>query len=179
MRRLGDVAEIVMGQSPSSSHYNNKGDGLPLIQGNADIANRKTIKRVFTTEITKRGRRGDILMSVRAPVGEISRAIFDVCLGRGVCAIRYANDFLYHSLIAKESTWAKLSKGSTFDSVNSTDVKAFKIGLPIEYEEQIAIATIFSDMDAEIAALEAKLAKARQVKQGMMQELLTGKTRLV
>jgi type I restriction enzyme S subunit len=179
VRRLGDVAEIVMGQSPSSSHYNNKGDGLPLIQGNADIANRKTIKRVFTTEITKRGRRGDILMSVRAPVGEISRAIFDVCLGRGVCAIRYANDFLYHSLIAKESTWAKLSKGSTFDSVNSTDVKAFKIGLPIEYEEQIAIATIFSDMDAEIAALEAKLAKARQVKQGMMQELLTGKTRLV
>ena len=178
-KRLGDVAEIVMGQSPSSSYYNYKDDGLPLIQGNADIANRKTIKRVFTTEITKRGRRGDILMSVRAPVGEISRAIFDVCLGRGVWAIRYANDFLYHSLIAKESTWAKLSKGSTFDSVNSTDVKAFKIGLPIEYEEQIAIATIFSDMDAEIAALEAKLAKARQVKQGMMQELLTGKTRLV
>jgi len=178
-KRLGDVAEIVMGQSPSSSYYNYKDDGLPLIQGNADIANRLTIKRVFTTEITKRGRCGDILMSVRAPVGEIAHAIFDVCLGRGVCSIRYANDFLYHSLIAKESTWVKLSKGSTFDSVNSTDVKAFEIGLPSEYEEQVAIATILSDMDAEIDAMEAKLAKTRQVKQGMMQELLTGRIRLV
>jgi type I restriction enzyme S subunit len=118
-------------------------------------------------------------MSVRAPVGEIAHAIFDVCLGRGVCSIRYANDFLYHSLIAKESTWVKLSKGSTFDSVNSTDVKAFEIGLPSEYEEQVAIATILSDMDAEIDAMEAKLAKTRQVKQGMMQELLTGRIRLV
>lgn len=118
-------------------------------------------------------------MSVRAPVGEIARAVFDVCLGRGVCAIRYPNDFLYHALIAKESTWAKHSKGSTFDSVNSTDVKAFEIELPTDREEQTAIAAILSDMDAELFALEAKLVKARQVKQGMMQELLTGRIRLV
>jgi type I restriction enzyme S subunit len=84
VKRLGDVAEIVMGQSPSSSNYNASGAGLPLIQGNADIKNRKTITRMFTTQITKRGKSGDILMSVRAPVGEISRAGFDVCLGRGV-----------------------------------------------------------------------------------------------
>ncbi len=179
VKRLGDVAEIVMGQSPSSRHYNRKGDGLPLIQGNADISDRKTIRRVFTTEITKRGRCGDILMSVRAPVGEVSRAVFDVCLGRGVCAIRFPNDFLYHALIAKEPTWVKLSKGSTFDSVNSTDVKVFGIELPKDEAEQTAIAAILSDMDAEIAALETKLAKACQVKQGMMQELLTGKVRLV
>ncbi len=179
VKRLGEIAEIVMGQSPSSAHYNNKGDGLPLIQGNADISNRKTIKRVFTTEVTKRGRRGDILMSVRAPVGEISRAVFDICLGRGVCAIRYPNEFLYHALIAKEPTWAKLSKGSTFDSVNSTDVKAFGIEMPTDDTEQTAIATILSDMDAEITALEEKLAKARALKQGMMQELLTGRIRLV
>jgi len=179
LKRLGSVAEIVMGQSPSSAHYNNTGDGLPLIQGNADIFNRKTIARVFTTEIGKRGRTGDILISVRAPVGEVSCAIFDVCLGRGVCAIRYPNDFLYHALIAKEPTWTKVSKGSTFDSVNSTDVKAFEIEMPADENEQTAIATILSDMDAEIAALEAKLTKARQIKQGMMQELLTGRIRLV
>ncbi len=179
VKRLGDVAEIVMGQSPSSRHYNRKGDGLPLIQGNADISDRKTIRRVFTTEITRRGRCGDILMSVRAPVGEVSRAVFDVCLGRGVCAIRFPNDFLYHALIAKEATWARLSKGSTFDSVNSTDVKVFGIELPKHEAEQTAIAAILSDMDAEIAALEAKLVKACQLKQGMMQELLTGRIRLV
>jgi type I restriction enzyme S subunit len=179
VKRLGDIAEIIMGQSPGSLHYNTKGDGLPLIQGNADISNRKTIMRVFTTEITKRGRCGDILMSVRAPVGEVSYAVFDVCLGRGVCAIRYPNEFLYQALIAKEPTWAKLSKGSTFDSVNSADVKAFEIGLPKDEKEQTAIDAILSDMDTEIAALEEKLAKANQIKQGMMQELLTGRIRLI
>jgi type I restriction enzyme S subunit len=168
-----------MGQSPSSKFYNRKGDGLPLIQGNADISARKAIKRVFTTEVTKLGRDGDILMSVRAPVGEISRTTFDVCLGRGVCSIRFPNDFLYHALIAKEPTWVDFSKGSTFDSVNSTDVKTFGVEIPNDDAEQIAIAGILSDMDDEIAALAAKLAKARQIKQGMMQELLTGRIRLV
>ena len=179
VKQLGDIAEIIMGQSPSSANYNSKGEGLPLIQGNADIFNRKTIKRVFTTEVTKRGQYGDIIMSVRAPVGEVSRATFDICLGRGVCAIRYSNDFLYHALIAKESTWAKLSKGSTFDSVNSADIKAFDIEMPADYAEQTAITSILSNMDSEIAALEEKLAKASQIKQGMMQELLTGRIRLL
>ena len=177
VKRLGDVAEIVMGQSPSSSNYNAKGLGLPLIQGNADIAHRKTIRRIFTTEITKRGKCDDILMSVRAPVGEISRAVFDVCLGRGVCAIRYPNDFMYHYLISQEPSWASLSKGSTFDSVNSADVKALEVCLPNDSAEQTAIATIFSDMDAEITVLETKLAKTRALKQGMMHKLLTGRIR--
>jgi type I restriction enzyme S subunit len=177
--RLGDIAEIVMGQSPSSLNYNSKGMGLPLIQGNADISNRKTIKRIFTTEITKRGKCGDNLMSVRAPVGEISRALFDVCLGRGVCAIRYPNDFMYHYLISLEPKWARISKGSTFDSVNSADVKALEVHLPSDSDEQIAIATILSDMDAEITALEARRDKTKDLKQGMMQELLTGRIRLL
>ncbi len=180
VKRLGEISEIVMGQSPNSIYYNNKGDGLPLIQGNADIYSRQTIKRVFTTEVTKRGYPGDILMSVRAPVGEISRTVFDVCLGRGVCAIRCPRtDFLYYALIARERTWAKFSKGSTFDSVSSTDVKKFEIEQPKDETEQIAIATILSEMDTEITALEAKLSKARQLKQGMMQELLTGRIRLI
>jgi type I restriction enzyme, S subunit len=179
VKRLGDVVEIVMGQSPSSSNYNAKGLGLPLIQGNADIAKRKTIKRIFTTEITKHGRCGDVLMSVRAPVGEISRAVFDVCLGRGVCAIRYINDFMYHYLIWKEPSWTRLSKGSTFDSVNSADVKALEVCLPNDATEQTAIATVLSDMDAEIAALESRRDKTRALKQGMMQELLTGRIRLI
>jgi type I restriction enzyme, S subunit len=176
---LGDVAEIVMGQSPKSSCYNTKGQGLPLIQGNADILNRQTIKRIFTTEITKRGKYGDIIMSVRAPVGEIARAVFESCIGRGVCAIRYDNDFLYHYLIWRESDWVGLSKGSTFDSVNSADIRSFKLFIPNEPQEQIEIANILSDMDAEIGSIESKLSKTRQLKQGMMHELLTGRIRLV
>jgi type I restriction enzyme S subunit len=179
VKRLGDVAEIVMGQSPSSANYNPSGVGLPLIQGNADIENRKTIKRIFTTQITKRGKSGDILMSVRAPVGEVSRAAFDVCLGRGVCAIRYENDFMYHYLIYLEPTWAKHSKGSTFDSVNSADVKALEVHLPTNLSEQTAIAEMLGNMDAELAGLEQRREKTRALKQAMMQELLTGRIRLV
>ena len=179
VKPLGEMAQIVMGQSPSSSNYNLQGDGLPLIQGNADIANRRTIKRVFTTQITKRGRAGDTLMSVRAPVGEVSRATFDLCIGRGMCAIRYPNDFLYHYLIYLEPMWGKHSKGSTFESVNSTDVRVVEIQLPTDIPEQTAIATVLSDMDAELAALEQRLTKTRTLKQGMMQELLTGRTRLI
>ncbi len=178
-RKLGSITEIIMGQSPRSSQYNTNGLGLPLIQGNADILNRKTIKRVFTTEVTKRGRSGDILMSVRAPVGEISRAMFDVCLGRGVCAIRYPNDFIYHAMIAKEPAWVKLSKGSTFDAVNSADINDFEIELPFGKKEQSSIAKILSDIDTGIAALEEKITKTRQIKQGMIQELLTGRIRLL
>lgn len=179
VKRLGGLAEIVMGQSPSSSNYNSTGIGLPLIQGNADIANRWTIKRTYTSQITKRGNAGDVLMSVRAPVGEVSRTMFDVCLGRGVCAIRFSNDFLYHTLVFIEPNWVKHSKGSTFDSVNSDDIKAVEIRLPAEETEQVAIASILSDMDTELLELEARRNKTRNIKQAMMQELLTGKTRLV
>lgn len=179
IKQLGDIVELIMGQSPSSSNYNRHGDGLPLIQGNADIADRITIKRIFTTELTKLGKCGDILLSVRAPVGEVARAAFDVCLGRGVCAIRGGSEFLYHYLISIESSWARLSKGSTFDSINSAELRTLELRLPPSQEEQSAIATILSDMDSELAALETRRDKARQLKQGMMQELLTGRIRLV
>ncbi len=118
-------------------------------------------------------------MSVRAPVGEIARATFDCCLGRGVCAISYRNDFLYHCLIYFEKDWVKLSKGSTFDSINSKEVNELELLIPPSDKEQSAIAEVLSDMDAEIEALEKKRDKYKAVKQGMMQELLTGKTRLI
>jgi len=178
VKKLGEICEINMGQSPSSTNYNTSGVGLPLVQGNADIADRKTIIRNYTSQITKKCNAGDIIMSVRAPVGEIAIATFDACIGRGVCAISYPNDFLYHYLIFIEAQWAKHSTGSTFDSVNFDTIWALEINTPPP-PEQTHIATILSDMDAEIAALETKLVKYGQIKQGMMQELLTGRTRLV
>lgn len=179
VKKLGEVAEIKMGQSPLSENYNQNGIGLPLVQGNADIDNRKTIIRNYTSQITKRGNIGDIIMSVRAPVGEIAKATFDCCLGRGVCAIIAKNDYLYHYLIYSENNWEQFSTGSTFDSVNSNQVNDFSIAIPKSLSEQERIAGILSDMDAEIEALEAQLGKARQIKQGMMQELLTGRVRLI
>ena len=178
VKKLGEIGNVVMGQSPLSEFYNTEGVGLPLIQGNADIENRKTIIRSFTSVITKRGKAGDIIMSVRAPVGEVSKATFNCCLGRGVCSISYKNEYLFHYLIFFEKSWVMLSTGSTFDSVNSKQVKELEIPIPKFEDEQIRIATILSDMDAEIAVFEKKLEKAKMVKQGMMQQLLTGKIRL-
>jgi len=176
---LGSIATIIMGQSPSSQNYNIDGQGLPLIQGNADIKNRKTIIRSYTSEITKRCNSGDTIMSVRAPVGEVAKATSDACIGRGVCAIRYENEFLYHYLIFIESSWSKLSKGSTFDSVTSKEVKELELYTPSTKTEQEVIATVLSDMDKELEALETKLEKYRMIKQGMMDNLLTGKIRLI
>lgn len=179
VKKLGEICEIIMGQSPLSKFYNQKGIGLPLIQGNADIEHRRTIVRNFTSQITKKGNTGDIIMSVRAPVGEIAKATFDCCLGRGVCALRYSNDFLYHYLVFAENKWHTFSTGSTFDSVNSNQIIEFEINIPKSLSEQAHIATILSDMDDEIKVLEQKLTKAKQIKQSLMQELLTGRIRLV
>jgi type I restriction enzyme S subunit len=179
VKKLGEIAEITMGQSPQSAFYNTNGNGIPLIQGNADIEDRKTIIRTYTSSITKKCKKGDIIMSVRAPVGEIAKATFDACLGRGVCAISAKNDYQYHNLIFLEDRWARISKGSTFDSINSTDVIAMEIKMPPTKREQLAIAQILTDMDTEIESLKQKRNKYKAIKQGMMQELLTGKTRLI
>jgi type I restriction enzyme, S subunit len=178
-RKLGDLTEITMGQSPLSVYYNKEMKGLPLIQGNADIKNRKTIIRSYTSHITKRGNKGDTIISVRAPVGEISKATFNCCLGRGVCAFSYNNEYLYYYLIFIENTWNKYSTGSTFDSVNSKQLNELFIFLPKSKEEQIKTASILFDLDNEIEQLEIKHSKYKNMKVGMMQELLTGKRRLI
>ena len=176
--KLGEIANINMGQSPNSSNYNKSGDGLPLLQGNADIANRKAIIRNYTTQITKVADSGDILLSVRAPVGAVAKTDFECCIGRGLCSIKFPNEYLYQYLIFFENQWEQYSKGSTFDSINSNELKEILLPIPKSKPEQTAIAQTLSDMDSEIAALEARAAKLACIKQGLMQNLLTGKTRV-
>ncbi len=178
-KKLGEVGKINMGQSPLSQFYNIDNMGLPLIQGNADIDNRKTIIRMFTTQITKQCECGDILLSVRAPVGSVAKATFKACIGRGVCAIKSENDFLYHYLVFVENDWGKYSKGSTFDSINSQELNDIPMKVPKLGNEQTAIATILTDMDNEISRLKAERDKYIQLKAGMMLVLLTGKIRLI
>ena len=180
MKRLEEVAVVTMGQSPPSASYNVAGNGLPLIQGNADIARRTTIDRIWTTLPSKRCDVGDIVLTVRAPVGSVARASKGSCLGRGVCGLKPLGNgrFLYYGLILRESRWEDVEQGSTFSAANSAQVAGFPIAVPMDLAEQRAIATILSDMDAEIAALDRRLDKTRVIKQGMMQQLLTGSIRL-
>jgi type I restriction enzyme S subunit len=112
-------------------------------------------------------------MSVRAPVGEVSRTEFDCCIGRGVCSISYKNNYLYHYLIFFEKSWGQFSTGSTFDSVNSNQVKSILVPLPPSLTEQKAIATALSDVDDFISNLDKLIAKKKDIKKGAMQQLLT------
>ena len=87
-------------------------------------------------------------------------------------------EFLYYLMTTQTSGLIALCGGSTFLEIGKHQLSSYDVSLPEDRAEQTAIAAVLSDMDAEIAALEAKLAKARAIKQGMMQELLTGRIRL-
>lgn len=176
--KLSELCKVVMGQSPDSRYYSTS-EGIPLVQGNADIENQQTVVRFFTTFVTKEASKGDIIFTVRAPVGNVAHAVFDCCIGRGVCALKDGTDFLFHLLMFYKKAWSTVSSGSTFDSINSDTLSSTVFHIPSDSEEQTAIARILSDMDHEIAVLEDKLAKSINIKTGMMSELLTGRIRLI
>lgn len=168
---LGQFATIVMGQSPSSNNYNKIGDGIPLLQGNTDVKDRKQIIRIYTTEITKTCDNNDIIMTVRAPVGTISKAISHSCIGRGVCAIKTNSDYLYYYLISIEKQWEELSSGSTFGSITSDQIIGRKIVIPESKIEQSKIAACLSSLDNYIDATKRKLELLKEYKKGLMQQL--------
>lgn len=179
---LSHVAVIVMGSSPKSEAYNENGIGLPLLQGNADIKNRISAPRVFTSEITKECEIGDILLSVRAPVGTVAISEHKACIGRGIAALHakpnFDQSFIYQFLLWFEPKWGSLSQGSTFESINSDDIKNLKIKVP-NFGEQQKIAAVISTADQEIFALQQKLDALKQEKKALMQQLLTGKRRVI
>lgn len=178
---LSEVAHIIMGSSPKSEAYNDNGLGLPLIQGNTDIKCRVSCPRVYTSDITKECSPGDILLSVRAPVGTVALSQHKACIGRGISAIKskrkMSQSFLYQWFLWFEPKWCSLSQGSTFESINSDDIKTLKLAIP-NYEEQQKIAIVLSAADVEISTLEKKLACLKDEKKALMQQLLTGKRRV-
>jgi len=172
---LGEITHITMGQSPSSSSYNEEGIGNYLIQGNADIKNRKSLPRQWTTEPTKLCEDGDILMTVRAPVGAIAKSMHNACIGRGVCSIKPKNvdkEFIYQFLLSYESKWKSLEQGSTFTAVNGVDIKTIQILLP-PLPEQQKIAEILSTVDDKIEIIDQQITETQELKKGLMQRLLT------
>jgi type I restriction enzyme S subunit len=172
---LGDISTITMGQSPSSSSYNEYGIGNYLIQGNADIKDRKSAPRQWTSEPTKLCDVGDTLMTVRAPVGAIAKSIHNACIGRGVCSIKPNNvdhEYLYQFLLSYEKQWRSLEQGSTFTAVNGTDIKGVKLQIP-PLSEQQRIAEILSTVDAKIEIIDQQISETQELKKGLMQQLLT------
>ena len=133
--KLSDIATIHMGQSPSSKSYNDEGQGLPLIQGNLDLQDGRLTPRMYASEITQQCEAGDVILTVRAPVGEIAIAEFNACIGRGVCAIRPKQDtntmLIYQYLQYYKPKWASLEQGSTFTSVSGADIRSIHVNMPV------------------------------------------------
>ncbi|MCL4175871.1 restriction endonuclease subunit S [Lacticaseibacillus paracasei] len=170
-RKLGEEAQLTMGQSPNSENYTKNPDDYILVQGNADMKNGRVVPRVWTTQITKKAEKSDLILSVRAPVGDIGKTDYDVVLGRGVAAIK-GNEFIFQQLGKMKLTgyWTRYSTGSTFESINSNDIKDAKIMVPVE-EEQQKIGSFFQQLDHLITLHQRKLEKLQELKKGYLQKM--------
>ncbi len=172
---LGNLASVIMGQAPASRFYNKKKEGLPLIQGKADLNGNSTNANIWTSQITKTCEAGDILMTVRAPVGAVARSSGRACLGRGVCAIKphaVDRDFLFFILRHLETGWGKYIQGSIFAAVSSIDVKRMVVPFPKSGDEQAVIAAALKAVDAEISLLEQQTDYLQKQRNGLLNRLL-------
>jgi type I restriction enzyme, S subunit len=173
-KKLSIISHVTMGSSPSSTCYSEEKIGLPLLQGNADIKDRLSAPRIYTSEITKECEIGDILLSVRAPVGTVAKSIHNACIGRGISALRAIKpneqEYLYQWLFSYESSWQSISQGGTFDAVNSDDIRNLLVPIP-KPEEQQKIASCLSSLDDLITAHTQKLDALKAHKKGLMQQL--------
>lgn len=168
--KLQEISNITMGQSPKGETYTNNPEEHILIQGNADMKNRKVVPRVWTSQVTKSANPGDIILSVRAPVGEVGITDYEVVLGRGVASLT-GNEFLFQSLLRMKETgyWTKYSTGSTFESINSADLKNAEIYQP-HMDEQIQIGELLETFDNLIGLQADKVNKLKDLKKGYLQK---------
>jgi type I restriction enzyme S subunit len=181
VKRLSDITQIIMGQSPDSSSYNEEGEGIPFFQGKTEFGSINPEVKKWCSKPTKIAEPLDILISVRAPVGDVNINNVHSCIGRGLGTIRQTNisyfKYIYYVLQIYQNEFKKSSQGSTFEAINSSDLKGLKIPAP-EIEEQKQIASILSFVDEQIEQYKAKKEKLQELKKGLMQELLTGKIRV-
>ena len=136
-----------MGQSPDGSTYSDEPSDYILVQGNADLQNGWVCPRIWTTQITKKADAGDLIMSVRAPAGAMGKTAYNAVIGRGVAAIK-GNEFIYQLLVKMDADgfWKTLSCGSTFESLNSDNIKNAEVKIPTT-AEQIKIGGYFQQLD--------------------------------
>ena len=170
-RKLGDVVQITMGQSPDGSTYSDEPSDYILVQGNADLQNGWVCPRIWTTQITKKADAGDLIMSVRAPAGAMGKTAYNAVIGRGVAAIK-GNEFIYQLLVKMDADgfWKILSCGSTFESLNSENIKNAEVKIPTT-AEQIKIGGYFQQLDHLITLHQRELEKLQNIKKSMLEKM--------
>ena len=179
--KLGEVSEIIMGQSPPSKSYNTEGKGLPFFQGKADFGDLYPIPRVWCGDPKKIAHAGDILISVRAPVGPTNMAAEDCCIGRGLAALRPRNGidpfWVLFYLRSIEGVIAVMGTGSTFNAITKKELEALFIPLP-PLEEQRRIVAHLQEVQEKIKALEEAQeqteAELKRLEQAILEKAFRG-----
>ncbi|WP_166846065.1 restriction endonuclease subunit S [Isoptericola sp. BMS4] len=178
---LAGVAEITMGSSPAGETFNEQGDGVPFYQGVRDFGPRFPSRRVWTTGPTRWAEAGDLLVSVRAPVGKVNLAPERLCVGRGLAAVRARDDrqaTLYHLLLHAPDVWLPFeAEGTVFGSINRAQLHALEI--PAVRND------VADEIEGRLAGLEGRIrssvmenADLTATRDAMLPALMSGKLRV-
>lgn len=181
VKRLGDVALVTMGQSPPGSTYNKSGNGSPFFQGKTEFGDRHPTIRQWTTAGKKFARPGDILMSVRAPVGPTNIADVDCAIGRGLASIR-ANDsvdqrYLIWFLKHIEITIQARGKGTTFEAISGEEIRETLISLPTLETQKLIVQRLdlaLENLFGVSENLKSQRSKLGQLKRSLLHKAFTG-----
>lgn len=151
-RALGEVCDILMGQAPPGSSYNTDGHGLPLVAGAGDFGPNTPAPTKYTTEPTQIAEPDDIILCIRATIGDLNWADRRLCLGRGVAGLRpnpnhLDRGYLWHWFEVGRRALAKEGRGSTFKQVSREAISKLQLRLP-PLAEQRRIAAILDKADA-------------------------------
>jgi type I restriction enzyme, S subunit len=176
---IGATCLVTAGQSPKGEYYNDSGEGYPFYQGKKEFREKYIAPpRKWTTQLTKEAIEGDILMSVRAPVGPINFATEPICIGRGLAGIRAGEqldrEFLYYVLLSMQEQ-IEGSEGAVFASINKKQIADLPIPLPPLPEQERIVAILdeaFAAIETATAHTEKNLANARELFESQLNSLV-------
>lgn len=182
IEKLSNFVDIIMGQSPPSETYNKRGEGLPFFQGKAEFGAIYPTVEKYCSEPNKIARQGDVLLSIRAPVGPTNLAPLDCCIGRGLAALHpldsISSRFILYLFRSLEPQISKEGTGSTFKAINKQFVENLTVALP-PLEEQIRIVDKveenFSELDKGIEYLKTAQEQLKVYRQSVLKAAFGGK----
>ena len=179
---LAEVAEIIMGQSPSSEYYNSDGEGLPFFQGKAEFGELYPEPVKWCSQPNKVARKDDVLISVRAPVGPTNLAITECCIGRGLAAIRprdgVPSKYILYYLRSIESGIDALGTGTTFKAISGGILRSIPIPIAPAAQQDRIVAEIekqFSRLDEAVANLKRVKSNLKRYKASVLKAAVEGK----
>jgi type I restriction enzyme S subunit len=171
--RLGDIADIIMGQSPESKYYNKHGKGLPFLQGNRTFGFKYPTYDTYCTNGNKFAKPNDVLLSVRAPVGDLNITKEHICIGRGLASLSMKNennDYLYYLLRANIDKLLSQESGTVFGSINRNDISNLEVLVIDSDEKQRDVSDILSTLDDKIELNRQTNATLEAIAQAIFKE---------